>query len=131
MCCKIDSSVVVFEEGEEEKVFYKVVTASRESPYYPMTTYHTGSLVRSSRSLIELDSFELQREEITWGIHVLLTQEQAADFKDLLVRCHCRHPDDYRIISVRAEKKDLVGAGNWFIEDCFPTAVFMKVTVLD
>lgn len=130
MCCKIDSSVVVFEEGEEEKVFYKVVAALRYAPFY-YQTYNKGVCVLSNRPSTDFDEDELQFQEIAKGIHVLLHKKDAEKLKQYLSDTRKVNSDNFTIISVKASKQDLVGAGYWIDDAEMETAVFMKVTVLD
>ena len=131
MCCKIDSSVVVFEEGEEEKVFYKVVTKYRSPPYYYGSCYHEGAVVLSNRTSKDLTGDEFPFREIDEGIHVLLHKSDAEKFKQHLVKVREVDPSQFVILSIKATRKDLIGSGYWIDDADMETAVFMKVTVLD
>jgi len=131
MCCNINKEIIPFEEGEDEKTFYKIVKYNRLSPYYSHLPYSSNSVVHSSRTEVKLGLWEQVDEEIYEGIHVFLCEENACLAKEEITRWKGVGDDYYVIIKVSCRKEDLIGAGYWDGRGVYPTAVFMKVRVLD
>lgn len=135
MCCVVTDTVIPFLEGEEEKVFYKVVRFDRTPPYYYNTMdsvcYSAEAIVHSNRVSKNLTNSEKWSETVSKGIHVFLTLEGAMTACKNLVRWRGVDDDYFQVIKVSARKEDMVASGTWDGVVTFPVAVFMKVQVVD
>lgn len=117
MCMEYDRELTVDSvfQNEQEKMFYKLTTPERTSPftqfnYSAPLTYTKGETVTSNRDYPSLTEGEIKHRSIYNGIHLCCDQAEAIEAIEYI---KTKYMIDCIIVPVSVKLEDFVAAGCW------------------
>jgi len=134
MCMEYDRELTVDSvfRNEQEKVFYKLTTPSRESPFgdyiHHSVTYNKGETVVSNRVSTSLSYWEELYGTIHAGLHLFCDMEEARVTAEYIKN---KYELDCIVVPVLVKREHFVAAGWWserFYTSCI---VATQCTVLE